>query len=129
MKENCKNVLDRLKAELNFVKSGGYRRSPRSPWRAPYIFEESLSCPNFSDRTRSHQCQDCWLMEFVAPDLREEQMPCRFVQLGNGMTVDSLYRSGTPAETEEILTRWLESRIGEIEAEIADTVPLHSIPA
>ena len=58
-------------------------------------------------------------MEFVPPALRDEQVPCRFVDLGGGVTVDSLYRCGTPAETEEILTKWLQARIREIEFELS----------
>jgi hypothetical protein len=113
-------VLKLLKAELQFLESGGYRRSARSPWRPPYVFEESPSCPNFSDRSRPHRCDDCWLMDFVSPDSLEEQVPCRFVQLTpDGITIDSLYRYGTSAETEAILGAWLRARIQELEEEIA----------
>jgi len=112
-------LLNRLKAELDFVTRGGYRRSAKSPWRAPYIFEESPICPNFQDRTRQHRCQDCWLMEFVPVHLHHEQVPCRYVRLGNGTTVDSLYRCGTGVETEEALTKWLRIRIQELESELS----------
>jgi hypothetical protein len=115
------SVLQLLKAELQFVESGGYRRSERSPWRPPYVFEESPSCPNYSDRSRPHFCVDCWLMQFVAPDLREEQVPCRFVQLTpEGVTIDSLYRYGSTAETEDLLSDWLQQRIREIEAQLGE---------
>jgi len=61
-------------------------------------------------------------MEFVAPEHRGEQVPCRFVQLGpGGVTVDSLYRCGTPAESEEALRDWLNRRIRELEQEIDAT--------
>jgi hypothetical protein len=110
-------TLKLLKAELEFVESGGYGRSSRTPWRAPYIFEDSPSCPNSSDRSRSHLCEECWLIEFVPPDLRGEQVPCRFVDL-NGVTVDSLYRCGTQMESEETLRRWLRERIRELEAQL-----------
>jgi hypothetical protein len=60
-------------------------------------------------------------MRFVAPDLREEQIPCRFIELtGNGITVDSLYRCGTAAESEEALRTWLHQRIHELESELSD---------
>lgn len=116
MQSNQQNLLRLLKSELEFVKSGNYRRSPRSPWRAPYVFEESPSCPNFSDRTRQHLCQDCWLMQFVQRQDRDEEVPCRFVQLGNAVTVESLYRSGTVPETEEKLISWLQNIIRELES-------------
>ena len=119
------NMLQLLKAELHFVENGGYRRSERSPWRPPYIFEESPSCPNYSDRSRPHRCIDCWLVQFVAHDLRDEQVPCRFVQLTpEGITIDSLYRYGSTAETEESLSRWLRERIREIEGELSEAPSL-----
>ena len=118
MESNRQTVLQLLKTELEFLDKGGYRHHPRSPWRAPYIFEDSPSCPNSTDRARPHLCEECWLMQFVAPELQAEQVPCRFVDLtGNGVTVDSLYRCGTPAESEEALRSWLQRRIHEVEAE------------
>lgn len=114
-------VLQLLKKELHFLDSGGYRQASRSPWRPAYIFEESPSCPNYANSARPHLCSDCWLMEFVPPELREEQIPCRFVQLmASGVTVDSLYRYGTCQETEETLRAWLQQRIAEIESELRD---------
>jgi hypothetical protein len=60
-------------------------------------------------------------MQFVAPELRHEQVPCRFVELtGSGVTVDSLYRCGTPAESEEALRIWLHQRIHELESELSE---------
>jgi hypothetical protein len=120
-----RETLKLLKAELKFVESGGYGRSSRTPWRAPYIFEDSPSCPNFSDAARPHLCEECWLIEFVPLDLRGEQVPCRFVQLmANGVTADSLYRHGTAAETEEALRRWLHERIHELESELSEAAKL-----
>jgi len=60
-------------------------------------------------------------MQFVAPELREEQVPCRFVDLsGNGVTVDSLYRCGTPAESEEALRTWLHRRIHDLDSQLSE---------
>lgn len=118
-------LLDRLRAELQFLDSGGYRRSLRSPWRSAYVFEESPSCPNFSDRSRPHRCTDCWLMDYVSPESKDEQVPCRFVQLTpEGVTVDSLYRYGTSVETEGILRKWLMERIHELENELSEVARL-----
>ena len=119
-----REVLKLLKAELAFVEDGGYRRSPRLPWRAPYIFEESPSCPNSSDPSRPHACEDCWLIEFVPTDLRDEQIPCRFIPLGANTSVDSLYRCGTPEETEAALRRWLQTSIRELEVDLAEAAQL-----
>jgi len=119
-----RHLLKRLKAELAFLESGGYQHSSRSPWRAPYVFEESPSCPNFSERARPHTCEECWLIQYVPPDLRDEQVPCRFIPLGANTTVDSLYRYGTLEETEEALRKWLHERIRELEAELSEAAQL-----
>ena len=58
-------------------------------------------------------------MEFVPASLREEQVPCRYVELGNGVTVDSLYRCGTVSETEQLLVQWLQTRIRDLETDVA----------
>lgn len=65
-------------------------------------------------------------MQFVPLDYQDEQVPCRFVQLGNGVTVDSLYRCGTPAETEERLTKWLQTTIHEFETDVI-FMPKHKV--
>ncbi len=119
-----RDLLKRLQAELAFLESGGYQHSSRLPWRAPYVFEESPSCPNFSDRARPHTCEECWLIQYVPPDLRDEQVPCRFIPLGANTTVDSLYRYGTLEETEEALRKWLQVRIRELEAELSEAAQL-----
>jgi hypothetical protein len=122
---NRQTVLRTLQAELNFLERGGYGHSMRTPWRSPYIFEESPSCPNFGNPSRPHECKDCWLMLFVPRDLRDEQVPCRFVQLTpDGVTVDSLYRYGTQGETEEALRKWLQQRIQELKDELSEAARL-----
>jgi hypothetical protein len=127
MNTNREAILQLLKKELEFVNNGGYRFARRSLWRPAYIFEDSPGCPNVSDRARPNRCQDCWLMEFVAPEFRSEQAPCRFVQLApTGVTVDSLYRCGTQAETEEALRHWLNQRIHELEREIQEAKTMSS---
>jgi hypothetical protein len=121
MGKNLFGVLTLLKKELEFLEHGGYKRSPARPWRAPYMFEESPSCPNHFDRTRQTRCQDCWLMQFVPNELHAEQIPCRFVPLtAEGLTVDTLYRCATAAESEEAMRSWLHRRIREIEREICE---------
>lgn len=119
MNTDRETTLQLLKKELEFVNNGGYRFARRATWRPAYVFEDSPSCPNFSDRARPHPCDQCWLMAFVPPELRSEQVPCRFVELArNGVTVDSLYRYGTAAESEEALRNWLNDRILQLEQEL-----------
>jgi hypothetical protein len=120
MTADARDILEVLKFELSFLEDGGYGRSPRTPWRAPGIFEDSPICPNFSDPARKHPCQQCLLIDFVPVAQRAEEVPCRFIALTEGgQTVDDLYRSGTQIEMEEALGRWLRAEIRRIENERA----------
>jgi hypothetical protein len=113
-----RDILDILRFELRFLEEGGYARSPHAPWRAPYIFEDSPSCLNFRDAARPHPCSECLLTQFVPSESREQDVPCRFIQLNDkGQTVDSLYRTGTQKEMAEALHDWLRREIGRIETD------------
>lgn len=41
-----RDLLEVLKAELEFLNTGGYARVPGSSWRPAYIFEDSPACMN-----------------------------------------------------------------------------------
>jgi hypothetical protein len=112
-------MLELLKFALKFVEDGGYGRSPRTPWRPPYILEDSPSCPNLGDPSRPQPCNECRLIKFV-PELRSESSPCRFIPLNEkGQTIDYFYRCGTHLEMEEALTGWLHGEIARIEQQLA----------
>jgi hypothetical protein len=116
MRKDDAEILQIFKFELSFLEDGGYGRSPRAPWRPSYVFEDSPTCLNFGDSTRSHPCSECSLMEFVPSQFRREGAPCRFIPLNDaGQTVDNLYRSGTQIELEEALACWLRKQIEQME--------------
>ena len=119
-------MLELLQFELKFVEDGGYGRSPRTPWRPPYILEDSPSCPNMGDPAGTHPCSECRLMKFVPRELRGESSPCRFIALNEkGQTIDYFYRCGTQLELEEALAGWLRGKIAQIQARLAhSTDPL-----
>ena len=106
------DILKIFQFELSLLEEGGHRRSPRAPWRASYVFEDSPTCLNSNDVTRPHPCTECPLMEFVPPQFRGESAPCRFIPLSEaGETVDYFYRAGTQMELEEALACWLHKQI------------------
>lgn len=120
MTQDDRDILEVLKFELSFLEDGGYDRSPRTPWRAPAIFEDSPICPNFCDPARPHPCESCLLEDFVPEDKKSESVPCRFIQLTpEGQTVEDFYRTGSQTEMEEALARWLRKQIQKIEQERA----------
>jgi len=118
MAQDGRDILEVLRFELSFLEDGGYGRSPHSPWRAPAIFEDSPICPNFCDPSRPTPCESCLLEQFVPDGQKSEKVPCRFIQLTKeGQTVESLYHTGSQAEMEEALARWLRVQIQRIEQE------------
>ena len=125
MRRDDAEILKMFQFELGFLEDGGYGRSPRTPWRASCVFEDSPTCPNFDDVAQPHLCTDCSLMEFVPPQFRGESAPCRFIPLNEkGQTIDYFYRCGTQLETEEVLAGWLRSQITRIEQLATSTRPL-----
>lgn len=120
MAQDDRDILDVLRFELSFLQDGGYGRSPRMPWRAPAIFEDSPICPNFCDPAHTHPCEQCLLAQFVPEGQRSENIPCRFIRLTkDGQTVEDLYRMGSQLEMEEALEKWLRTQIERIERERA----------
>lgn len=118
MPQDDRNTMEVLKAELNYVQKGGYGRSPREPWRAQLIFEDSPTCMNFDSKENRAPCADCLLMQFVPADRRGEKIPCRHIPLTSyGDTLLQMYRGGTDQEIEEALTIWLQKEIAKLESE------------
>ena len=120
MPQDERNTLELLKAELNFLKKGGYGRSPREPWRAQLIFEDSPSCMNYDSKENPRPCAECALMQFVPADKRNEKVPCRHIPLTrDGETLQDLYRGATQQDMEDALADWLRANIARLEAEQA----------
>jgi hypothetical protein len=116
MPQDDRNTVEVLKAELNYVKKGGYGRSPRESWRAQLVFEDSPTCMNYDSKENRAPCAECLLMQFVPADKRGEKVPCRHIPLtSNGGTLLHLYRGGTEQEIEEALAVWLENEIAKLE--------------
>ena len=120
MPQDERNILDVLKAELDFLKRGGYARSPRDPWRAQLIFEDSPSCMNYGTKENPSPCAECVLIQFVPPEKSGEESPCRHIPLTrDGVTLHQLYRGGTQQEVEDALADWLRGTIARLESEQA----------
>lgn len=123
MSEERRDPLQVLKFELEFLDKGGYGRSPRTPWRPQFVFEDSPTCLNYDAKDHPRPCSECVLMQFVPPEQRSEKVPCRHIPLNaEGETVDGLYRYGTQAEMEEALRHWLHATIKHFERQPPDAV-------
>lgn len=127
MQKDERDLLEVLKFELQFLKDGGYGRSPRMPWRPQYIFEDSRTCMNYDSKENPSPCSDCVLMQLVPPERRSEKIPCRHIPFNaSGETLDSLYRYSNQIETEETVGKWLRATIHRLEEERAADREAHN---
>src|SRR5215831_21053427 len=117
MQKDERDLLEVLKFELQFLEHGGYRCSPRAPWRPQYIFEDSLTCMNYDSKENPGPCSECVLMQLVPPERRSEKVPCRHIPLNvSGETLDSLYQHSNQNEIEETVGGWLRTVIQRLES-------------
>ena len=123
MPQDERDILEVLRAELDFIEKGGYGRSVRTPERPTSIFQGSLTCLNFGYPYRAHPCSECALDRFVPPERGAEEVPCHHIPLGaDGATVAGLEAEDNQSRLEERVKAWLRTKIKEIEDErAADT--------
>jgi hypothetical protein len=118
MARKKRDLLEVLRLELEFLKSGGYRES--SSWRPQFIFEDSPTCLNYRSPEHTRPCSECVLMQLVPAESREGTVPCRYIPLNEqNETIQSLYQCGTPEELEAAVGEWLMNTIQKLELEKA----------
>lgn len=116
MRRDERDLLDVLKAELEFLETGGYAQSPKSQWRPRYIFEDSPSCMNQDTAESRGPCSACVLMHLVPTEFRGTRIPCRHIPLSSrGETLDSMYRYDDQRRIEETVGTWLHETIRGLE--------------
>ena len=116
MVKDDRDLLELLKNELAFIEQGGYGRSVRAPWLPKSTFQDSLTCLNYGYPYRAHPCNECSLIDFVAPGQRSQEVPCHFIQLNEaGDTIHELEQKDNQAKLEASLKNWLRARISELE--------------
>jgi hypothetical protein len=116
MSEEKRELLEKLKFELAFAEDGGYGRSVRTPHKPTSPFQDSLTCLNFGDPSRTHPCAECILMQYVPESCKGEEVLCHHIPLdAESRTVAAL----NATEGEEVLKRWLRHEINRLEGELA----------
>jgi hypothetical protein len=116
MEKDERDLLEVLKFELEFLKKGGYGRSPREVWRPQFIFEDSPTCMNYDCKENPEPCTHCVLTQLVPPGFRSAKTPCRYISLNEaGETLDTLYRYDNQPEVEETVGNWLRTTIAALE--------------
>jgi hypothetical protein len=116
-------VLDALKFELTFIERGGYESSVREPRTALSIFQDSPSCPNYAATKKTHECEECFLIDFVPSEKRAEAVPCHHIPLNDrGDTVSSLAGPGHGVKVQCAMRGWLHTTIDAIEKANAQAI-------
>jgi hypothetical protein len=120
MTNDDRDILELLKAELNFIESGGYGRSVRAAWQSKSAFQDSLTCINYGYPYRAHPCKECHLLDFVSPEHQTEEVPCHHIPLNEaGETIEELEAEDNQAKLERHVAEWLRAKIVELEKERA----------
>lgn len=66
-------------------------------------------------------CSDCPLLEFVAPELRNQTLPCLHIPLNDaGCTLASASRPSDPKVCEQLVLTWMERATERLERELAE---------
>ena len=116
MDKDDRDILDILQDELDFIEKGGYGRSVRTPWKSKSVFQDSLTCINFGDPSRSHPCNECHLIDFVSPEQKATAIPCHQIPLNDaGDTLEDLELKDNQSEMEETVKNWLRKQINRIQ--------------
>ena len=116
MLKDERDVVQVLKGELEYLTSGAYAEA--ESWRPRLIFEDSPTCLNFGHRDNPSPCSGCVLIDFVPPEHRSEDHPCRHIPLdASGQTLDDLYHHSDQEEVEGVVCNWLRSTTERLERE------------
>jgi hypothetical protein len=117
---NNNALIERLKMEILIIERGGYQPSVREPRVEPRFFRDSVSCLNFALKEKQDPCSECFLMEFVPPERRNEEEPCHYIPLNaEGDTLASLTERGERERAQQLLLDWLYNTITRLRAEMS----------
>jgi hypothetical protein len=119
-----KEMLEKLKNELEILDKGGYEPSSYKPYRMPRVFRDSVSCPNVGLEIKIEPCSHCFLMEFVPVEHRDKENACHYIPLNErGDTVASLDRLGNEDAVHAALRSWLQETIARLAREEETSAP------
>lgn len=107
-----RDVLDVLKSEFDFIRKGNYGDASGTRCLPSSLFQDSPTCLNFGDASRSRPCDECLLTALVPKNRLSETVPCHHIPLNaEGETVHYLERNASPEETEQKVAAWLSCMI------------------
>jgi hypothetical protein len=116
MLECNRRLLQMLREERSFFRTGGYGRPFRSEWRPTLLFRDSPTCINFTSTGDLDPCRKCPLLLLVPPLKRDEAIPCHHIEIDSaGNTVAELYQRGSQKRLDQCYRDWLSAAIWGLE--------------
>jgi len=113
-----RELIEKLKLELEVLEKGGYAPSVREPHREQRVFRDSVSCPNLGTEVKVDPCSSCYLIEFVPREHQEKADACHYIPLNErGDTTISLMQAGGEETLHGALHSWLQETIARLEME------------
>jgi len=112
MPTDDRDVLEVLKSELEFIEKGNYRRTGQTQRLHSPLFQDSPTCLNFGDASRSRPCDECLLTALVPHNWLSETVPCHHIPLNpEGETIHYLERNERREVMEQKVSAWLNCAI------------------
>jgi hypothetical protein len=97
-----RNIWGVVPAVRKMQSEGGYGRRVRTPWQPTSIFQDSLTCLNYSIPCRVHPCGECFLNELVPLERRAAEVPCHHIPLdAEGATIEEIESEDNQRKLEE----------------------------
>ena len=116
MTAETRELINRLKLEIQVIEGGGYFPTVREPRHLPRLFRDSVSCPNLGLPVKQEPCSHCFLMDFVPQHLRDRDDACQYIPLTKtGDTIASLEAEGDHEGAREALLEWLKQLVSRLE--------------
>jgi hypothetical protein len=123
MEFDKREMIQKLKLEMEVIQRGGYYPSVRAPRQEVRIFRDSVSCPNLglADDRKQEPCTHCFLIQFVPPEYRDKDDACHYIPLNEqGDTVALLEAWGENQEhIQAAVLGWLRRTVAQLEQELS----------
>lgn len=112
-----KEMIEKLKFEIEMIEKGRYFPSVREPRRNPEIFRDTITCLNVGLTEKKYPCSSCFLSEFVPPEFRDSGGTiCHKIPLNKkGDTIESLKSDDDPYKLQEAVLVWLRNTVEGLE--------------
>ena len=114
---DTKEMIEKLKFEIEMIEKGRYFPSVREPRQNPEIFRDTITCLNVRLEQKKYPCSSCFLSEFVPAEFRDSAGTiCHKIPLNEkGDTIESLEADDDPYKLQEAVLGWLKNTVRTLE--------------